>query len=280
MMQQLIEPIELTEPQFLWISNRVRELCGINLHEGKIPLVRARLHKRLRGLGLRSFGEYVEILKHDADGTETAAMLDALCTNLTYFFREPRHFELLAERALPAMLDRHKDDRRLRLWSAGYSSGEEPYSIAIVLHEKIPDLACWDVQVLATDLSFQMLGAAREGVYPAERLRGAPPRVIQEYFKRLNDGGQPLYEVSDRVRRFVHFARLNLLGEWPMKGKFDVVFCRNVMIYFDKPTQARLIERLWNRLEHGGTLFVGHSESLAGVRHRFRYVEPTVYEKP
>jgi len=280
MMKVLSPTDELTAAQFGWISDRVRELCGINLHQGKAPLVRARLVKRLRTLGLSSYGQYLRRIKNDPDGTEVMAMLDALSTNLTYFFREPRHFEILRSRVLPALLKRHDRDRRLRLWSAGCSSGEEPYSIAITLHEAVDDLASWNAGILATDLSSPMLHLARRGLYPPHRLRAASPRVVRECFLRFGDRAQPVYRVRNFVRRSVDFARLNLMDRWPMKGPLDVIFCRNVMIYFDKAAQAQLVERFWNLLAPGGTLFVGHSESLAGLQDRFRYVQPTVYEKP
>jgi chemotaxis protein methyltransferase CheR len=280
MAQTLLETAELTASQFSAISETVKGLCGIHLHEGKMALVKARLNKRLRALGLTSYGQYVERIRQDAGGTEVATMLDALSTNHTYFFREPQHFEVLRRSVIPDLLDRRRRDRRLRIWSAGCSSGEEPYSIAMTLKEAVGDLGAWDVGILATDLSRRMLRMAQEGIYPEERLRETPsPRVV-EHFSCLRGGSRRLYRVSDALRRMVHFAWLNLVDPWPMKGEFDVIFCRNVMIYFDKPTQARLIERFWNQMARGGTLFVGHSESLAGVRHRFRYVRPTVYEKP
>jgi chemotaxis protein methyltransferase CheR len=279
MAQLPLHTAELTASQFTAISQTVKELCGLNLHEGKVALVKARLNKRLHALGLTSYGQYVDHIRQDTGGTETTAMLDALATNHTYFFREPQHFEVLRRTVVPAMLARHHGDRRLRLWSAGCSSGEEPYSMAITIKEAISDLAQWDVGILATDLSTRMLQVCREGRFPADRLREMPSNLVLENFTCLG-GGRRQYQVSDALRRMVHFARLNLMGSWPMTGQFDVIFCRNVMIYFDKPTQERLIERFWNQMVRGGMLFIGHSESLAGVRHRFRYVRPTVYEKP
>jgi chemotaxis protein methyltransferase CheR len=276
----LLQTTELTDAQFATISDTVRRLCGIHLHEGKTALVKARLNKRLRALGLTGYGQYVDRIQQDAGGSEAAAMLEALSTNHTFFFREPQHFEVLRRSVIPAMLAQHRDDRCLRLWSAGCSSGEEPYSIAITLKEAITDLERWDVGILATDLSRRVLHAAREGIYPEDRLRETPPKQVMEHFTCLPDRSQRRYRVSDALRQIVHVAHLNLVEPWPMKGPFDVIFCRNVMIYFDKATQQRLIDRFWDQLARGGTLFIGHSESLAGVRHRFRYVRPTVYEKP
>jgi chemotaxis protein methyltransferase CheR len=273
-----VQQAELTEGQFDTISELVKRLCGINLHTGKKELVKARLCKRLRALGMTDFGQYLDYVASDGSGSEVAAMLDLLSTNLTHFFRESQHFECLRSTVIPALLQRRETDRRIRIWSAGCSSGEEPFSIAITLAETVPNLGHWDTGILATDLSSRVLKVAREGIYPAERLGEVPPGIVAKYFARLPEAHQA-YQVRDDVRRMVSFARLNLMGPWPMKGPLDVVFCRNVMIYFDKPTQTRLVERFWDILAPGGVLFIGHSESLAGVKHRFEYLHPTVYRK-
>jgi chemotaxis protein methyltransferase CheR len=261
--------IEITDNQFAAISALVHGQCGINLHDGKKELVRARLAKRLRTLGLTCFDAYLEHLRSDRSD-ELVAMLDALSTNLTSFFRESDHFVYLSEKVLPRL-----PEKRLRLWSAGCSSGEEPYSIAIQLAETLPDLKQWDARMLATDLSTAMLAKAQTGLYTAERLDGLPEILVKRHFTRQGAD----YCVRSELRGLVHFARLNLMDPWPMRGPFDVIFCRNVMIYFDKPTQSRLVQRFWELLRPGGTLFIGHSESLTGVRHGFAYVQPTVYEK-
>ena len=270
---------ELTERQFNHISSLVKDLCGINLHDGKKELVKARLAKRLRELKMGSYREYVEFVSTDAGSAEVLSMLDALSTNLTFFFREQSHFDLLTQQAGPEMLARHDRDRAIRIWSAGCSSGEEPYSIAVVMNQLAPAAAGWDVRILATDLSRRMLEIARRGVYARERFRDTWPRTIAENFTCIQ-GCQPRqYRVNEPLRRMVTFARLNLMDSWPMQGPFDVIFCRNVMIYFDKATQNRLVDRYWQILAPGGLLFIGHSESLSGVTHRFRYVQPTVYRK-
>jgi len=281
---------DLTDAQFEQISKLVKGLCGINLHWGKRELVRARLTKRLRKLKISTFEEYLERLDNEEGGAELTAMLNALSTNLTHFYREAKHFDYLRSSVLPALQRDRNKNRRIRIWSAGCSSGEEAYSIAMCLSEEIADLDRWDVKVLATDLATDMLEAAREGMYAPGRLKELPPKLLAKYLvpiktKSLSaighaQAGERRYRVADSVRRLVSFARLNLMGYWPMKGPFDVIFCRNVMIYFDKPTQNELINRFWGMLPRGGTLFIGHSESLTGVRHSFRYVQPTVYEKP
>jgi len=273
-------PCELSGAQFNKISRLVKDRCGINLHEGKKQLVQARLTKRLRELRLRSYREYIEYVTNDADGAELTAMLDAISTNLTSFFREEEHFRYLARKVLPAAMARSGGDRRLRIWSAGCSTGEEPYSIAVTLCENIPDLTSWDAKVLATDLSTKVLARAEKATYPGERIKAVPPQQRSRYFRCVQARPERLYRVEDPARSLVHFARLNLMDPWPMKGPFDAVFCRNVMIYFEKPTQAELVNRFCGILAPGGALFIGHSESLTGIEHTMRYVQPTVYEKP
>jgi len=273
--------LELSESQFNEISDLVKSLCGINLHDGKKELVKARLTKRLRKLNLCSFAEYMEYVRSDTSGAELTNMLDALSTNLTSFFRENEHFEYLAEQVFPAILDNApRTGRRLRIWSAGCSSGEEPYSIAITVSEKIPDLRSWDAKILATDISTRMLARAARGVYDAERIKTVSPQARSRYFECIETRPDRMYRVTDALGAMVHYARLNLMNRWPMQGPFDVIFCRNVMIYFDKVTQGKLINRFYDLLAPGGTLFIGHSESLAGVKHQFRYMQPTIYQRP
>lgn len=276
----ILQSAELTEAQFNEISELVKSLCGINLHDGKKELVKARLNKRLRELQLGSFGEYIEYVRNDASGAELTAMLDALSTNLTSFFREADHFEHLAKEVIPRVVSNAEEaGRRLRIWSAGCSSGEEPYSIAITVCERIPDLGRWDAMVLATDISTRMVTRAKLGIYKDDRIKAISPQLRAKYLQCIEARPERTYRVNDSLQAIVHFARLNLMDAWPMRGPFNAIFCRNVMIYFDKPTQGRLIERFWDLLGPGGTLFIGHSESLTGVRHRFRYVRPTVYER-
>lgn len=269
-----LTPIKLEEAQFERISQLVYRLTGINLHQGKQELVKARLTKRLRALGLKSIDAYMEYLKHDNPEGELVAMIEAMTTNETSFFREPQHFDYMCRQIVPGLRN-----RKIRVWSAGCSSGEEPYSAAILLNEAIQDLALWDLGILATDLSNRMLARARKGIYDTNRLRDVPPLLISKYFKCIETSPVRRYQVIEPLRRHVHLARLNLMGEWPMRGPFDVIFCRNVMIYFDKLAQEQLVNRFWNLLKPGGHLFVGHSESLAGSPHKFRYVQPANYVK-
>ncbi len=276
----LLQQARLTDGQFEAISTLVGKLCGINLHQGKKELVKARLTKRLRRLGLADFDDYIEYIRSDQSGDELISMLDALCTNLTHFFREEQHFQYLGGQVLPQLAAKAAGSaRKLRIWSAGCSSGEEAYSIAITVAENLPNLLLWDVGILATDLSSSAMKIARKGIYDAKRLGTVHPEWWTKYFDILDSSPRRLYRVKNSLRSMMHFDRLNLMEPWPMRDPFDVIFCRNVMIYFDKQTQAKLIDRFWHLLSPGGTLFIGHSESLAGIQHRFRYVQPTVYER-
>jgi chemotaxis protein methyltransferase CheR len=274
---QAIGPVHLTEKQFERISQMVKDLCGINLHTGKKELVKARLSRRLRALGMPTLDDYLEYVQQDSSGNELICMLDALSTNLTSFFREPDHFDYLRTVLGPEFMA--KTSKRLRLWSAGCSTGEEPYSIAISLLESMPNLASFDTGILATDLSTRVLAKAKAGVYDPSRVSGLPKALLARHFVCTKERQGVTYQVAESVRRLIHFTRLNLMEPWPVHGPFDVIFCRNVMIYFDKPTQAGLVERFWELLGPGGTLLIGHSESLTGVQHRFHYVRPTIYRK-
>ncbi len=276
MLPGVIQIAELSDTEFLSISKLVKNVCGISLSDDKKELVKARLAKRLRKLQLGSFKEYMEYLRQDSDGVELTAMLDAISTNKTSFFREDSHFKYLTSKVLPDIC--HKN-RRLRLWSAACSSGEEPYSIAMTLHEAISNIDKWDARILATDISTKVLKLAGDGKYAGRLLDTVSVPMRTKYFTRLGSRQEPAYQVCPNIRKLVHFSRLNLMGHWPMQGPFDVIFCRNVMIYFDKPTQAKLIGRFWDLLAPGGTLFVGHCESLAGIQHRFKNVNPAVYQK-
>jgi chemotaxis protein methyltransferase CheR len=282
-----LQEIELAESEFRRISELVYDYCRINLHEGKRELVRARISKQLREGGYQSARDYIEKVQSDPSGRELILLIDSISTNLTSFFREVGHFRFLAQKHLPGLMTKKRTRRELRLraWSAGCSTGEEPYTLAMVLSSALREQGMWDVKVLATDISSRVLEIAQNALYPESRLREVPPEMKAEFFVR--DPGMrkaeqaTLYRVSQALRNMIAFRRLNLIEEpWPFNGRFDFIFCRNVMIYFDKPTQQRLVERYWHALEPGGLLFTGHSESLTGIEHKFRYVEPTIYAKP
>jgi chemotaxis protein methyltransferase CheR len=197
-----------------------------------------------------------------------------MTTNKTGFFREPAHFNYLKEKILP-QLTNHK----LRFWSSACSSGEECWTLAIVLKENITDMQRRDIKILATDISSRMLDKAKKAVYEEDAVHEIPQHLVQKYFVKIADKTSYAYQVKDDIRSIVKIARLNLLDSWPMKGLFNVIFCRNVMIYFDRPTQQTLVNRFWNYLESGGHLFVGHSEGLSAISHKFEYIQPAIYRK-
>ena len=204
-------------------------------------------------------------------------MLDAITTNVTSFFREPAHFQFLRDTVIPQAA---QANRHLRIWSAGCSNGAEPYSVAMTLREAIPDLSRWDVQIVSTDVSTTMLEQVKAGVYPQEVLRSMDPKLLQKYFTPLVSNGQASYQVRAELRDMLRIGHLNLLNAWPSGQPFDVIFCRNVMIYFDRVTRTNLVNRFAERLRPGGHLLVGHAESLTGTATNLEYVRPAVYRKP
>jgi chemotaxis protein methyltransferase CheR len=276
------QSIELSDKDFRKISDMVYKHCKINLHAGKKELVRARLAKRLRLGKFNNFPEYLKHVLEDKSGKEFSVLIDSLSTNLTSFFRERQHFEFLQERFLPALMERRRKQNnfKIRAWSAGCSSGEEPYTIAISLLDAINGQGRWDVKILATDISTRMLEKAKAGVYDSERVEPVPAMQKQKYLLSNRMKGRKTFEASKFLKDIIYFRYLNLMEEWPVKGPIDFIFCRNVMIYFDKPTQERLVNRYWNLLASGGILFTGHSESLTGIEHKFKYIQPTIYMKP
>ena len=271
---------ELTDEDFRRVSDVIYDHCGINLHDGKRALVRARLAKRLRLTSFRSFSAYIDHVLSGAGRKEFIAFVDSLSTNLTYFFRENAHFNHLAQAVLPDLLRRQGNRPRIRGWSAGCSTGEEPYSLAITLLENLPDTACADLRILATDVSTRVLEVARHGTYDPERIAPLTPQQKSRFLVPNRIDNLRVYQVAPALRNIVAFRYLNLMDSWPFSGPFDFIFCRNVMIYFDKTVQARLVNRFFDVLAPGGSLCIGHSESLTGIRHPFKYVRPATYMKP
>jgi chemotaxis protein methyltransferase CheR len=268
--------IELDTASFEEISRILYQHSGITLNSGKRELVKSRLAKRICATGTNCFDEYLAFVKSDVTGVELRAMIDALTTNKTSFFRESAHFDYLREILLPKMC---KTSSKIRIWSAGCSTGEEPYTLGIVLREYMPEIDLKDVKILATDISDRALAYARKAEYTTDKLDGLPRELLKKYFKPVDDGENKVWRVNDSVRKLVFLARLNLVEDWIIKGPFQAIFCRNVMIYFDNPTRQRLVQRFWELLEPGGHLFIGHSESLMSLRNNFTYVKPGVYIK-
>lgn len=274
------QPIELRESDFEKIRRLIYDQCGINLTEAKKELVKARLGKRLRGSQFKSFHDYYEYVLNDTSGKELILLLDAIATNFTFFFREAKHFEYLKSVFLPEILSRKKNgERKLNFWSAGCSSGEEPYSIVMTLLEGIENPLIWNIHVLATDLSTRMLRTAEAGIYPKEKVSDLPPLMIKKYFLKGEQQWQNYVKVKDQLKQYIRFQRLNLIEPFSFAEPFDCIFCRNVMIYFDKEKQSNLVNRFYECLHRGGILIIGHAESLTGIPHRYKYLKPSIYKK-
>ncbi len=257
------------------IAGHAQRLFGLHLPAGKRDLVYARLIKRLRALGLRDFQSYCKLLD-SGDEEEQQRMLSALTTNVTHFFREAHHFETLRSIVLPPLLDAARRGERVRVWSAGCSSGQEPYSIALTILEIMPEAPRFDIRILATDVDRDILARAEAGTYGAEDVDSVDQPVFGRYFPKT---GASVVAAPD-LRKLITFAELNLMGDWPMRGVFDVIFCRNVAIYFDKPTQQRLWERFAQHMRINGHLFIGHSERVTGpAEPLFKGVGVTTYRR-
>lgn len=266
-----------TQHDFEYIRDLVGERTGIVLSDHKVDMVYGRLARRLRQLRLRSFKDYLDKISQDGD-QELVEFTNALTTNLTAFFREPHHFDFLRKTAIPGLIER-RPHKRLRVWSAGCSTGEEPYTIAITLQEAMPLIKRWDVKILATDLDSNVVSRAKDGVYSLDRVNGISKERQQRWFRKGSGLNSGKVKVSTDLQKLITFKQLNLMHEWPMKGKFDVIFCRNVVIYFSKDTQRELFDRYADILADDGYLIVGHSESLHKVTDRFELLNKTVYRK-
>jgi len=249
-----------TEADFRRIAAFAHEDAGIALPTAKATLVYSRLAKRLRTLGIARFEDYCELVASPAGATERRSMLAALTTNVTRFFREPHHFDHLRERVLPKLIASARRGGRVRLWSAACSSGQEPYSMAMTVLAAMPDATQFDIRILATDIDPNVVRDGRLGVYAEHLMEG----VSADHRRRFTETTPSGVRMNDELRALIAFQELNLIGDWPMKGKFDVIFCRNVAIYFDDDTQARLWDRFADKLGTGGALYIGHSERVAG----------------
>ena len=254
----------LTRRDLADISAMIYADAGIALNESKASLVYSRLSKHIRNLGLKSFRDYCTLVSSPAGAAERRDMLSYLTTNFTRFFRENHHFEHLRDEVLPGLIARAKSGGRVRIWSAACSDGQEPYSIALTLLSVLPNAADYDIRILATDIDPKILAIARVGAYDANALETVQPAMRKQWFSDTNAGGRAKYQIDDRVTRLITFNELNLLSQWPFKGMFDVIFCRNVVIYFDEPTQMRVWSRFAGMLHPCGHLYIGHSERVSG----------------
>jgi chemotaxis protein methyltransferase CheR len=266
------------DADFVALRDLVKNMTGINLAESKREMVYGRISRRLRALGLQSFADYRRLLESD-DASELVEFCNAMTTNLTAFFRESHHFEYLrAQLLLPRAAD-PRASRRLRFWCAACSSGEEPYSLAMTICEAIPDWKRWDIKILATDIDSAILSRAARGIYAADRVKGLVAARIGRFFSESSEDGAKFYEVVPDIADLIVFKQLNLMERLPMSGPLDAIFCRNVIIYFDKETQRDLFARIAALQRKDDLLFLGHSESLFKVSEDYALIGKTVYRR-
>ena len=262
----------LTDRDMTRIAQLVYDRSGITLHDGKRPLVVARLQKRLRALSLETFAQYLKYLETSNGEDEIVLLLDAIATNHTYFFREEQHFRILAEKIVPA----HRKTRQpLSIWCAAASTGEEPYTIAMTLAECNPPM---DFRMVASDISNKALKAAQAGVYKMPAVEKLPIEILRKYFEKGMGESAGFARVRKELKANITFKHINLLEVPSFDTKFDVIFCRNVMIYFDRAVQQRVVNALERHLRPGGYLFISHSESLNGITHGMRWIAPAAYQ--
>lgn len=272
-------PVKLSDLEFDKLRKFIRDQTGISMAASKRHLVYRRLSTRLRELNIGSFREYRNYLQ-SGNESELEKFCNAVTTNLTSFFREAHHFDYLASTILPEIAARKGSTaRRLRIWSAGCSTGEEPYSIAMTLSETLTDLRHRDAKILASDLDSNVLATGLAGIYRHEHVEKLPNARLKRWFLSGGTKTNPVFKVRPELQELITFKQLNLMHNWPMNGLFDVIICRNVIIYFDKPTQRILIDRFANQLQDGGHLILGHSESLLNVSDRFALLGQTIYKK-
>ncbi|MDR2157627.1 MAG: protein-glutamate O-methyltransferase CheR [Clostridiales Family XIII bacterium] len=267
--------IAMTDSEFLEISGYIRKHYGVNL-ERKRPLIEGRLGFYIDSSGYASYKDYFEYMKNDPTHRELANFLNRLTTNHTFFLREEEHFDFYGRTVLP-WIEHELNDRDLRVWSAGCSTGQEPYTLAIVTQNYIGARASeWDSVILASDISDKALTTARDGIYPAEELASVPDEWRRKYFT-MHD--RYSFKVTPDLRNKVAFKNFNLIEPFSVKKPFHAIFCKNVMIYFDSDTKSALVNKFYDALCDGGYFFIGHSESLSMLEHRFQYVNPSIYRK-
>ncbi|CAN7168616.1 protein-glutamate O-methyltransferase CheR [Rhizobium rhizogenes] len=268
----------LTRRDLSEIAAMIYSDAGISLNETKASLVYSRLSKHIRALGLPGFSDYCQLVSSPAGAVQRREMLSHLTTNFTRFFRENHHFDHLRDEVLPGLLARAKAGGRVRIWSAACSDGQEPYSIALTVLSLLPNAADLDFRILATDIDPKILGLARVGAYDEAALETVSPAMRKQWFQEVEIQGRRKFQIDDRVKRLITYNELNLLAQWPFKGSFDVIFCRNVVIYFDEPTQTKIWSRFAGQLQDRGHLYIGHSERVAGdAKHLFDNIGITTY---
>lgn len=267
----------LHDKEYLRIAKYVQKHFGIHLPEKKKTLIEARLGKVLLDRGLQTYDEYMDYVEGDPSGEGECELLNRLTTNHTFFYREQKHFDFFSDTVLPFLEQSVKLTRDIRIWSAGCSTGDEPYTLSILMKEYFGEEASkWDLQVLATDISTEVLEIAKRGIYAYEQIEGLPKYWRRKYTQSI---GCEKVQVADSLRSNVVFRRFNLMRQFPFRRKFHAIFCRNVMIYFTKDTKKDLVNRFYKALEPGGYLFIGHSETLDRSECPFTYIMPSVYRK-
>lgn len=270
----------LTDSLFQKFGALIYQKTGIYLKPEKKELLNARLGKRLRACGIDSFKKYYEYVLHDQSGEELIHLIDSVSTNFTSFFREQSHFDFLTAAALPSLMEERKGGRKnLSFWSAACSSGEEPYTLAMVVEEFLENYSGWHYKIMATDISTRVLAQAKRGVYANDRITKVPPLFLKKYFQRGVGKSAGFVKIKETIKQKLTFDRFNLMGDFPWRAELDVIFCRNVMIYFNRQTQQELVEKFYNALMPGGYLFIGHSESITSLNHNFKQMDATAYRK-
>ncbi|SFB10679.1 chemotaxis protein methyltransferase CheR [Rhizobium sp. NFR07] len=268
----------LTRRDLSEIAAMIYADAGIYLNDSKASLVYSRLSKHIRNLGLRGFREYCTLVASPEGAPVRREMLSHLTTNFTRFFRENHHFEHLRDEVLPGLINRAKSGGRVRIWSAACSDGQEPYSIALTVLAMFPNAADYDFRILATDIDPKILDTARMGAYDEGALESVSPAMRKQWFREVDVNGRRKFQVDERVKKLITFNELNLMAQWPFKGNFDVIFCRNVVIYFDEPTQVKIWSRFASLLPEAGHLYIGHSERVSGdAKNLFDNIGITTY---
>ncbi len=275
-MSTVKKEFEFTAQHYNLVRDIITEHSGIVLNDAKQDMVYSRLVRRLRKLGLNNFDDYCKLLE-DQNHEEFTHFSNAITTNLTSFFRENHHFEMMAETVLPDIIQKNKTSKKIRIWSAGCSTGMETYSIAMVLKEIIP--SDWDIKILATDLDTNVLETASNGIYKYDNVTGVTDERMARWFMKGSGANEDKTKVSKQLREIITFNQLNLLKPFPFHGPFDIIFCRNVIIYFDKDTQKVLFDKFANIQPNDAYIFIGHSETLYNVTERYKLLQKTVYKK-
>jgi chemotaxis protein methyltransferase CheR len=271
----------LSHAEFKQFRNLIYDQSGINLNDSKQALLKSRLRKRMAAVEIDSYSHYFDFVKKDKTGKELTILIDSISTNVTSFFREIKHFEFLDKTIIPELVkDRKPSSGEVRAWSSACSSGEEPYSILFSLLENKEIPSSWKIKMLATDISTRILATAQEGFYEQRKISTVPKTMLIKYFTKDGTRNKNYFQIKQNIRSKIAFKKFNLTTpRFPFNKKFSFIFCRNVMIYFDLPTRETLVNKFYEHLEDDGYLLIGHSESLSGISHKFKYVQPTIYKK-